>query len=370
MVRVLDRYIGREVAAPLGFGVAAFSSLFLGTDLINLARLAIDTGVPITVVFRLLLMRLPQIIVWTLPMSVLMAALLSLSKLSANSEIVAMRAGGVSYYRLIMPVLAIGILVSLLTMGVNELVVPAANATYARIMREEITHETLPAVTKNVILKEYQDGRLSRFLYAADFDKATKTMHDVSVLEFAGGRPARQTNAAKLVWEDNAWYFVDGVVYSFRGERQQGGSGETVSLLRFTGARQRLNIPQRPADIPQQEKRPEDMTISELRQQIALLGRGDHDLRQYQLQLHLKIAVPLASLVFAVVGAPLGIQSHRSATSIGFGLSVIIIFIYYIMLTFGTALGQSGQLPPALAAWLQNIILGIVGLVLIWRARK
>lgn len=368
-MRVLDRYIGREMAAPLVFGVAAFSSLFIGTDLINLARLAIDTGVPAMVVFRLLLMRMPQIVVYTLPMSVLMAALLSLSRLSASSEIVAMRAGGVSFYRLIMPVLAIGVLVSLLTMGVNELVVPAANATYARIMREEITHESLPEVTKNVILKEYQDGRLSRFLYAADFDKDTRTMHDVSMLEFAGGRPVRQTNAARLVWEENAWYFVDGVVYSFRGEQQESSAG-AVSLLRFTGARQRLNIPQKPADIPQQEKRPEDMTISELRQQIALLGRGDHDLRQYQLQLHLKIAVPLASLVFAFVGAPLGIQSHRSATSIGFGLSVIIIFIYYIMLTFGSALGQSGQLPPALAAWLQNIILGVAGLILIWRARK
>ncbi len=369
MLRVLDRYIGREMAAPLVFGVAAFSSLFIGTDLINLARLAIDTGVPAMVVFRLLLMRMPQIVVYTLPMSVLMAALLSLSRLSASSEIVAMRAGGVSFYRLIMPILAIGVLVSLLTMGVNELVVPAANATYARIMREEITHESLPAVTKNVILKEYQNGRLSRFLYAADFDKDTRTMHDVSMLEFAGGRPVRQTNAARLVWEENAWYFVDGVVYSFRGEQQESSAG-AVSLLRFTGARQRLNIPQKPADIPQQEKRPEDMTISELRQRIALLGRGDHDLRQYQLQLHLKIAVPLASLVFAFVGAPLGIQSHRSATSIGFGLSVIIIFIYYIMLTFGSALGQSGQLPPALAAWLQNIILGVAGLILIWRARK
>jgi len=89
--------------------------------------------------------------------------------------------------------------------------------------------------------------------------------------------------------------------------------------------------------------------------------------RRHLVQLHLKVALPAASIVFALVGAPLGMQSHRRAASIGFGLSIVVIFVYYVLMSVGSALGEGGQLPPALGAWLQNILLGAFGIIMILR---
>src|SRR5690625_2516227 len=107
------------------------------------------------------------------------------------------------------------------------------------------------------------------------------------------------------------------------------------------------------------------MSAKELKEHIEILQRQGQDVRRHQVQLHLKTAVPAAGLVMALVGAPLGIQSHRSAASIGFGLSVVVIFVYYLLMTMGSALAQGGHLSPVLGAWLQNVILGGCGVVMV-----
>src|SRR5690606_40565818 len=119
------------------------------------------------VVVRLVLLRLPQIVVYTFPMAVLLAGLLTLSRLSAASEIVAMQAGTGSFYRIVSPVVGLGIAFSLLTLAINEWVVPAANYEYRRILVEDPQGRRLPAVSPNVILREYHGGVLRGFLYAA-----------------------------------------------------------------------------------------------------------------------------------------------------------------------------------------------------------
>jgi lipopolysaccharide export system permease protein len=311
---------------------------------------------------------MPQVVVWTLPMSVLMGTLLALSQLSGTNEIVAMRAGGVSFYRLAAPALIAGALVSLVTLGLNEMVVPAANATANRVMVEEIRGGELPRITKNVMLKDFANDRLSRFLYAADFDQATKTMSDVAMLEWPGDGAVRQTTAEKLVWEDDGWYFANGTVYVFHGK--PGSPAAQVSQLSFHGGKQRVPLKARPEDIAKMQKNPDSMSLTELRTQLALLSPGDERRREFAVQYHLKWSIPAASLVFAWVGAPLGVQHHRRATSVGFGLSIIVIFAYYIVLTLGTAMGQGGTLPPMFAAWLANMLLFVVGVYLVAKARK
>lgn len=112
------------------------------------------------------------------------------------------------------------------------------------------------------------------------------------------------------------------------------------------------------------------MNIRELSRHMEILQSEGKETHKLEVEWHLKWAIPMASIVFALVGAPLGIQSHRSASSVGFGLSIIVIFIYYLIMTAGSALAQGGYLPPALGAWLQNIVLGIAGLGLMWRAAR
>ncbi len=364
-MRKLDRYILTETLAPLFFGLTAFTSLFIGADLVNLSKMIIRYGAPWSVLVHLLILKLPEFLVFTFPMSMLMATLLSLSKLSGTSELVAMRAGGVSYYRLIIPVVLLAVPVSGAAILVNEFLVPEADQRYQRVLYEKVYQKSLPKVTNNIMLDEYTGGKLSRIIYAVSFNNETRTMEDVSVIQFTNGRPVQQTTAKRLVWEKDHWYLEDGTVYLLSA------SGEgPVTKVSFAGGRQELPLDYQPKDIPLLQKNPEKMTLRELRAQMLVLQDNPQKLREYQLNYHMKFSVPLASLVFAIVGAPLGIQSHRSARSIGFGLSIIIIFVYYLLLTMGSAMVQGGYLPAVVGAWGQNVVLLIAGLILIWKAPK
>jgi len=361
-VTLLDRYILRELAGPLLFGVLAFTGLFFSVDLVQIVRMAAEYGAPGAVIVKLIWLRLPEIVVYTFPMAVLLAALLTLSRLSANSEIVAMQAGAVSFYRIVAPVIAVGLLVSGASLAVEEWIVPAANYEYRRVVTEDVQGGQLPTVSRNVILKEYQGGLLKGFLYASRYDGAARVMSDVTIVELERGRPQRTTYAARVVWEGNTWIMEDGVIHDYGGE-----SGVTVD---FRHGRQPVSVGYRPEQVMQAQKSPEEMTIRELRDHIAVLhARGD-DTREHVLQLHLKFAIPLASFVFALLAASLGVQSHRSAASVGFGLSILVIFAYYILMTISTTLAEGGRISPVLGAWLQNIVLGGAGVVLMWRAGR
>lgn len=361
-MRLLDRYVLREMLGPLLFSVLAFTGLFLSVDLIPLVRTGIDYGAPLSVMGKLIALKLPEVFMWTFPMAVLLATLLSLSRLSSGSEVVAMQAGTVSFYRIIAPVVGVGLAVSLLALSMGEWVVPHTNFAYRRTMTEDVRRTQLPTVTRNVILKEYNRNMLQAFLYASRFDGKTKTMSDVTIVEMEAERPVRTTFASRVFWQGDTWYMEDGVIHEH--------GGEPGVMIDFREGRQPIRIGYRPDQVVQAQRTPEEMTITELRDHISVLQtRGDYS-REHTLQLHLKFSVPLASFVFALLAAPLGIQPHRSASSVGFGLSMLVILVYYVLMTVGTALGQGGQLPPAVGAWLPNATLTIVGVALVIRSGR
>lgn len=361
-MRVLDRYVAKEMVMPMLFGICAFTSLFVGTDLLNLASMVVELGAPLGKVGRLFVLRLPQIVVWTFPMAVLLATLLALSRLSGNSEIVAMKAAGVGFARIVVPVLVIALTMTGLTLLINETVVPAANAAF-KVTKDELRGRSLPRLTRNVILKRYKGNLLEWFLYAARFDSERQTMEDVTMVTLEAGRPRETTYAPLIIWDETGWFMENGVTHFYNSD------GEAVTM-KFAGGRQPVDIGQKPREIIRAQKEPDEMNIRELSRHIAILRSQGKDVNKLWVEWHLKWAIPMASLVFALVGAPLGVQSHRSASSVGFGLSIIVIFIYYIIMTAGTALAQGGYLPPALGAWSQNLLLGAIGLYLMWRAAR
>lgn len=351
---LLDRYIINEMLGPLLFGVGAFSSLFASGDLLNLANLVAEAGAPVVPALKVFLLKLPQIVVWTLPMSVLLATLLSLSKLSTNSEIVAMRAGGTSFFRIALPVLVVSLVVSLASFTVAESIVPTTNAAARRVLVEEVLGGSLPTVTQHVVVKGERGGDLDWFLYANRYDSRTSIFHQATLVYMNGNRPTQTAFADRILWDGRIWVMENGIAYHYT-------DGDEVVVATYPEHTRPVDLGQGPQDIARLQKDPEEMGLAELRRHIDVLRSQGADVRSLQVKMHLKYSIPLAGLVFAVVGIPLGIQSHRSASSIGFGLSIIIIFAYYVMMSAGSALGQSGILPPFLAGWLQNIVLGGYG---------
>ena len=145
--------------------------------------------------------------------------------------------------------------------------------------------------------------------------------------------------------------------------------GETVTRT-MTFKNQELPITQKPSKVSASQKKPDEMTIRELREQISLLDQNAVNTNKMKVEMYNRFAMPLASLVCAIVGAPLGMQKQRGSSSIGFGISVVVIFIYYTIMTLGNALGNGGKIPPYIAAFLPDIVCGIAGICLVYRKSK
>jgi lipopolysaccharide export system permease protein len=361
-MRILDKYILKETIMTFIFGICAFSAVFLGSGtLLRIAQYITQYGASFSAIVRLIIYSLPGIIVWTFPMSMLLAALLTFGRLSGNSEIIAMKACGVSFKRLVTPVIAFSLGVSIFSIGFNEYVVPASNQAYTDLVRYEIQGNTSPESQEHIIIKQIQDGNIQRLVYARKYDAETGNLDNLSIQEFEQGKMVRVENAEYAKWSVDEWVMYNGVLYDL-------SQPNTERMMKFDS--QVLPINQTPKQIIKSQKKPDEMTIKELREQINIMKSQYVDTKKLEIELYQRFTVPMASLMFALIGAPLGIQPNRSSSSIGFGISIIIIFIYYTLMTLAGAIGQNSFIPPVIAVWIPNIVTLIAGIYLIRKESK
>ncbi|MDU2063723.1 MAG: LptF/LptG family permease [Sporomusaceae bacterium] len=364
-MRILDKYIVRELLGPFIFGIAAFSSVFIGTGtLFKIAQYITKYGASLWVVTKLFVFSLPSIVVLTFPMSMLLASLLSFGRLSGSSEITAMRSGGLSFYRLTLPVFIVAFGVSVFAVAFNELVVPRANEAYNNIVRYDIEQNTAPKSQEHVIIKDIKDGALQRLTYAKRFEAATNEMIGVTVQDFDNGELVRVENAEKAKWFSDKWIMYHGTIHDLTPQEKS----TAIRVMQFQ--EQVLPLNKDPKAISRDQKKMEEMTIKELKQEIKLLKGQYVNTNNYEVELHQRLAIPMASFIFAMIGTPLGLQPHRSSSSIGLGISIIIIFIYYAIMTVATALGQGGAILPVAAAWIPNFIGLLAGIYLVRKASR
>ncbi len=293
----------------------------------------------------------------------LLAALLAFGRLSGESEITAMRAQGLSIFRIAAPVLLVAALVSGLTIALDEWVVPGATWQAKNVLYQAQHHERMPSQRDNVFYDEMENGRLARSFYARHFDG--RRMEGVVVQEFEGDRLARIIQAKDAFWAGNGWVFDQGTLY------QMAPDGDFRYVLHFD--RQIIHLKPSLMQLSTDNREPMEMNIRQLGHHIHLLEQAGHsggEINDLEVQWQQKLSIPFASLVFALVGTPLGLRSHRSSNSLGLGLSVLIIFVYYVAMFIFTAMGQTGAIPPPVAAWMPNILTGGMGLLLLLRASR
>lgn len=362
-MRILDRYILKEFLSPFLFGVCAFTAVFIGTGtLYRIAELINNFGATLWDAFRVLVLALPSIIVVTFPMSVLLGSLMAFGRLSSNSELIVMRTGGQNFIRLAMPIFIAAFFISLGTTAFNEFVVPKANNAYNTIINQEIKHKVAPTTQDHIILKDVKGHDINSLMYARQYDSNIKQLRDITVQEFENDQLTRVEKADYADWNGSKWVMHEGKIFDV-------SVGDKVTRT-MTFVNQELPISQRPNRISASQKKPNELTIRELKQQIALLDQNAVNTNKMKVEMYNRFAMPLASLVCAIVGAPLGMQKQRGSSSIGFGISVIVIFIYYTIMTLGNALGNGGKIPAYLAAFLPDIICGIAGIYLVYRKSR
>jgi lipopolysaccharide export system permease protein len=360
MIKIIDRYIFKELIDPFLFGLFSFS-LILSASMIlfELVRAVVLSGMPLFTALQLFVFRLPTVVVYIFPMATLLAALLGFGRLSKDSEITAFRASGISLFRLIIPVLALGLLISSVNLVFNEVVVPEANKAAKNLLLEVATKKA-PRVEENVFVPEMEKGALKRIFYARRMKG--KVLEGVIVSEFQDGRLSQIINAKTALWlpDKNTWQFNDGTVYLLSE------IGEYRHLIKFD--QQFVAIKYTPADLSAGDRSPDDMSIGELREYIKLKEKMGVKITDHKIQLNFKMALPFASLVFALLGAPLGLSPRRASSSIGLGLSIIVIFLYYVLIFTSFAFGELELISPFLSAWLPNVVTGGLGFYILSRA--
>lgn len=367
-IRILDRYIFREVAMTFLFSICAFTSVFVGSGtLFRIAEYITEYGASFASVAKIFVLSLPGIIVWTFPMSMLLSTLLAFGRLSGGSEITAMQSCGISFRRLCVPGLVLGFIMSLFSVWFNEYIVPWSNDAYQRVLNYEIKQNTAPQTQDHIIIKDIKSGMIERLIYARRYNGETQQMEGITMQLFENGKAAHVENAAYAEWMGDRWVMHNGIIYDITHDDEP-----IEKLARHTVHfdTQILPVEQGPREIVNSQKKPEAMTIRELKEQIQILSAQYVDTSKLEKEVYERVTIPFASFVFALVGMPLGLQPNRSGSSRGFAVSLVVIFIYYALMILTGAIGQSGAIPLWLALWMPNIICGMSGLFFIRQASR
>ncbi|MFA5929088.1 MAG: LptF/LptG family permease [Candidatus Margulisiibacteriota bacterium] len=360
MFKLIDRYIYKELLYPFLFGVTAFTMILAGGGILpSLVGEASRFGIPFNEMIKLLLFRLPEMMVYTFPMSMLLAALLAFGRLSGDSEVTAFKAGKISLFRLIIPALLIGIIVTCATFVFNEFVVPWSN-TQGQKLTDTVRHNPPLAVKENVNMTEYDKGYLKRITFARKL--TGQVMEEAAVSEFDQGQFRRVIFAKKAIWKQGGgWIFQDGIMHQFSLENP-----ESVFVVTFKEEEINLNV--KPEELRQEQRDPKSMNYLELKRYIELMNRTGSNVNEMLLELNRKIALPFASFLFVLLGAPLGLRPQRSGGAIGLGLSIIVVFCYYLLTSVGVWLTLANLISPFAGAWLANVLIAATGWYLLQKA--
>ena len=353
MINFLDRYIFRETFSSFLFGVLSFTAIMGGSSaLIPVMQDAGKYGIPFFKALQIFLLSLPAIMVFTFPMSMLLATILTFGRLSSDHEILAFRSVGVGFFRIVRSVIFLGLLVSLMTIWMNESIVPNSKRS-ANNLKNSFRYDKDFKIKQRVNLTEYtDDGLPSRIINVVEVNG--DSLYKVTVLEYESGEMVRAIKADSGKWlKSGGWEFYDGTMHTFSKKDKK-----KVILIEFK--KEIIDIYLDPTSIQNREKKNAERSAIELKKHIAFLKRTGHDYKRDLVDYHMKFAIPFASFLFAILGSCLGVRPHRSSSSVGFGISILIILGYYLL--HGISMGFVNTMTPWVVAWIPNFVIGIISL--------
>lgn len=356
MTRILDRLLARSFF-KIFFAVALGSPiLFVLADLTENLDGYLDqelTGFAITKAY---FFTLPQFIQWAFPVAGLVAVVFTIQTMTLHREIVAAKAGGISFHRLILPLIGLGVFLTFVALGLSA-VVPRANTIASEILQEQ----------------EFRTDYRGDFSYQAEGGRnfnvrnvniAAGTLNEVVVqtVEPGSNRPLDHMTS-RIVHYDEAvgWTFSDGYYRVFLGDGEElAFEYETLQIRGFT---------ERPEDFMEEPKDPEEMTYKEMGRLADIMMRSGNEPHKLLVDRQEKLAIPVATLVIILFGAPLATNTKRGGTAYGIGVALISTILYMLLFRISGAVGETGALEPMVAAWLPNFLFLGAGLIFLARVR-
>jgi lipopolysaccharide export system permease protein len=357
-VRRLDLYVGGRFASMIASAVGAFVVVFICVDAFEHFSRWVDRDIGIGTFARYYMYGLPYIVVLVMPVAVLLSSLFLVHSLARRSELVAMTCAGVSVQRTFAPLLAVGLAASVLVMVLGDSIVSEGMYRQSVVKRVEIEgHEPVDYSRRGAFSYRTLDGS---FLEIGYFDGRTGVITGVSMFRLDdSSRVAQRIDAGSMSAGDGGWTARGVTVRSF-------GPGGAISVERADS----IPVPwlrETPLDFAARPQAPQEMSFLELAGYIRRVEAAGGDTRGDLVELWLKLFYPLSNFIMVLVGAPLATRNPRSGKAAGFGLAILLAFLFFSLLRFGQTLGHKGALDPVLAAGLADGFFILVGAGLLFR---
>jgi lipopolysaccharide export system permease protein len=360
-VRILDRYLLSAYWRFFRLTGGALLAIIFIVDLFEQIDDIIKNDVGVFAAAAYFAANLPVVGFRLLPMIALLAAVLSLGSLARDSEVIAMRAGGVSLYRTVLPLLQLGVVLTVLTFLFGEMVFPELHAKADQIKAANIKKDTAEEDLQrtNIWLR----GNDRRMYYAREFEPAQRALLDVSIFEFDPVyHLTERIDVERMEWRGDVWLLSGVTEYRIA----PGGEVQVTQV-----ANERVHYPETLDAFRRVKKRPADMNAVELRRYIRRLEAEGGEVSALRSDLQAKFAMPFSVLVLILLAIPYGVHNPRSGgigRSLAIGLALAIA--YWFVMQIGLSLGHAGKLPPLFAAWLGNLFFAALGLYLMIHVRQ
>ena len=353
-MRILDRLVGATFFRLFLLSIFATPPLFILGDVTENLDRYLDRGLTGVQVAQAYLWMLPLYVQWSFPIAALIAAVFTVHNMTTHREIVAAKAGGVSFHRLILPVLGGGAILMVAALGLSEVGPRAWRQANDILMNEpprtwrtDFVYQTESGLALSARRLTVDDGRLS----------------DVVLMrQDETGRPDLHIEASAAGWRDGqGWTFAGGHLRVIDGP-------DTVRSYEFQGLRL-AGLDESPPDLLEEPREEEEMTYAELGRLADIIERSGGQPHKLRVKKEQKIAIPVATLIIILFGAPLATSPNRGGTAYGIGVSLGSTMLYLLLLKVAGAFGASGAIPALWAAWLPNLLFLAVGVTLLGRVR-
>ena len=356
---LLDRYILREFLKILVLVLASVMAIFVIVDFTELARNIKNNSVAFHTIFAYYRFLSFQVLNWTLPISVLVATLVTFALLSKNNEVTALKSGGVSLYRAALPIVAVAAVISVFSYFILDYVLPYSNQRVATLKRK-IEGKKPIATSSAQKLWFYGKGRyLINFL---NYDRDRQELSQVQVFEFhpTAFKLTRRVFAQRAKWNGRAWVFEDGWIRSFTDDGRTTYAPITTPLT--------LYYHETPEDFETDVRAPDQMTFAQLHRYIANIRKTGYAADDLAVKLYTKTSWPFISLVMALIAMPFAFKmGPRGGALYGVAIALILGIVYWMVFAIFTKFGEVGNLPAMLSAWAANILFALAAVYLFLR---
>ena len=359
-MKIHDKFILSSFWKNILIGLVAFILIYITVDFNEEIDTFLDNDATAIQIASYYLYRLPWIVMLTHPVAVLLSTVFSLGRMSRDNELTAFIASGTPLVRLALPLMISALIISILSIGLNELVVPPANHKAEKIMKHDIEKQEVRNTSK-VKQDLFYQGEGGVTYYAEKYDVKLKAFTNLVVQQYEGSHLKKRIDAEKGFWNGSEWVLLKGATRTFSngGEKSEQFTRRTVKWL---------NV--KPEDLSKEQLEPEEMNYVQLKEYIDKIRRQGGSTSKYEVDLHFKFSFPLTSFLFSIIGISFASGKRKPSIATGFGLTLVVSFTYYGILRIGQAMGQSGLIPPLLSAWGVNIVFIILGVVMLYRANR